>query len=90
MDRFERAPFDGDGLEARIQIGCRLQTDLIVRKEADGLRGRREAGRHRGRIGLGSEPPQLLQPCGSQRITANRLDYPVEFEGPQGASVHRG
>jgi len=89
MHGVQRASFNADGIENRLEIRSCLQRDLIVGKEARRLCSSRQRPGDSFRLRGGREGSKPLQPVWSERITANRLDDPIEFEGPEGASVHR-
>ena len=70
-------------------VAARCSADLRSRaRKRDRLGRRRERRRHRARLG---QRLQLRQPRRARRRlreAADRLDNPIEFEGPQGAGVH--
>src|SRR5204863_7596906 len=87
--RFERAPFDRQRGQDLRQLARRAQReDAVRRDEADGFGRRRLPLRDLLRIGRRPQPRQPLGAHRRQREAGDRLDDPIEFEGPQGAWLH--
>jgi hypothetical protein len=89
MQRFERAPFDTEGFENRLEVVGSMQSEPVVREKTHGLGCRGQRVGHGARVGKRMQPRDPGGTRRSQREAANRLDNPIEFEGPQGACMHR-
>lgn len=90
MQGVERTAFNRDRIDDRFEFRRGLQRDVVVGKKADGLSSCRQEAGDVLRIDVGAKRGQTLQSLWSERVAANRLDNAIEFEGPQGASMHRG
>ena len=88
--RLERPPFDRQRVERLRQLGRRAQRERSVRREEARRFGRMgEQIRDRLRLDRGLQPAETLAAHRRQREGCNSLDDPIEFEGPQGAWLHR-
>ncbi len=82
-------PSTRERLEDRVEIVRRVQGQLVVAEEADRLGRRRQRVGHRARLGQRMQPREPGGTRRGQREAADRLDNAIEFEGPQGACMHR-
>ncbi len=89
MPGVERSSFDPKRAQDRVEIRGSVQADLVVRQEPYGFRRCGKRGRNRARLRLRLQQRQTRGPKRGLRKAANRLDNPIELEGPQGACMHR-
>ena len=75
VQRLERPAFDREPVSSVVQIGGRLQADVILRQEPHGFRGRGERARHRRRVGQRLQTRERARPGGvcAKRRTASTI-----------------
>ena len=90
-ERFERAPFNGQCGQNLRQIGGCAQRERPVGDDVPRrlARSRLKLG---DLVGVGRRPqvPEALGPHGRESKVFDGVDDPIEFEGAQGAWLHRG
>jgi 2-methylcitrate dehydratase PrpD len=89
LQRFERAPLDGEAVEDDVEVRRRAKPDLTrAREEPRGFRRRRERGRDRARVLLRLELRQALDARRRLRKPYDGRDNAIEFERFESSGVH--
>ena len=82
VQRLERAPFDGERFEDRVELRGRAQRDLAgAREEPRRFGRRRERGRDRARVGQRCRRARPVRARRRLRQPADGRDDAIEFEG---------
>ena len=88
--RLERPPFDRQRVERLRQLGRRPQRERSVHRQETRRLGRMsEQIGDRRRLDRGLQSVETLAAHRRQGEGGNCLNNPVEFEGPEGAWLHR-
>ena len=89
VQRLERAPFDGQRREDRVELRGRAERDLArAGQEARRFGGRRQRGRHRAGVAQRVQAGEARRAGRRLREPADGLHDAIEFEGLEGAGLH--